>query len=166
VWGKWHQACALSAGLTRPCFRRHLTASCAVNSLKPRIRRGDPLRRPRYSLYPQKLALTWRTSGGHSVGIVRSRSSSRSFCAARAFRHPVLCARIRWLAPGGRIILVKGVEELRAKAEEIRAACSWSRHQDLVWHETAAGRTFQYLEYFRPVVLCARMKRSKAITVC
>jgi hypothetical protein len=32
--------------------------------------RGDPLRWPRDTLYPQKLALTSPTSGGHSVGIV------------------------------------------------------------------------------------------------
>jgi hypothetical protein len=34
---------------------------------------GNPLRRPRDTLYPQKLALTSPTSGGRSVGIVRSR---------------------------------------------------------------------------------------------
>jgi hypothetical protein len=34
--------------------------------------RRDPSRWPRGNLYPQKLALTWPTSGGHSVGIVRS----------------------------------------------------------------------------------------------
>jgi hypothetical protein len=33
--------------------------------------RGDPLRLPRDTLYPQKLALTSPTSGGLSVGIVR-----------------------------------------------------------------------------------------------
>jgi hypothetical protein len=33
--------------------------------------RGDPLRWPRDTIYPQKLALTWPTSGGRSVGIVR-----------------------------------------------------------------------------------------------
>jgi hypothetical protein len=32
--------------------------------------RGDPLRLPRDTLYPQKLALTSPTSGGLSVGIV------------------------------------------------------------------------------------------------
>jgi hypothetical protein len=34
--------------------------------------RGDPLRWPRDTLYPQKLALTSSTSGCHSVGAVRS----------------------------------------------------------------------------------------------
>jgi hypothetical protein len=37
---------------------------------------GDPLRWPRDTLYPQKLALTSPTSGGHSVGIVRLRTES------------------------------------------------------------------------------------------
>jgi hypothetical protein len=38
--------------------------------------RGDPLRWPRHTLYPQKLALTSPTSGGRSVGIVRLRTTS------------------------------------------------------------------------------------------
>jgi hypothetical protein len=36
--------------------------------------RGDPLRWPRNTVYPQKLALTWPTSGGRSVGIVHLRT--------------------------------------------------------------------------------------------
>jgi hypothetical protein len=36
--------------------------------------RRDPLRWPRDTLYPQKLALTSPTSGGGSVGIVRLRT--------------------------------------------------------------------------------------------
>jgi hypothetical protein len=36
--------------------------------------RGDPLRWPRDTLYPQKLALTSPTSSGRSVGIVRLRA--------------------------------------------------------------------------------------------
>jgi hypothetical protein len=35
---------------------------------------GDPLRLPRDTLYPQTFALTSRTSGGRSVGIVHSRT--------------------------------------------------------------------------------------------
>jgi hypothetical protein len=48
--------------------------------------RGDPLRWPRDTLYPKKLALTTPTSGGRSVGIVRLRTkghgvfSFSSFC--------------------------------------------------------------------------------------
>jgi hypothetical protein len=41
---------------------------CRING------RGDPLRWPRDTLYPQKLALTSPTSGGRSVGIVRLRT--------------------------------------------------------------------------------------------
>jgi hypothetical protein len=41
--------------------------------------RGDPLRRPRVTHYPQKLALTSPTSGGLSVGIVRSRTKAKEY---------------------------------------------------------------------------------------
>jgi hypothetical protein len=36
----------------------------------------DPSRCPRDNLYPQKLALTSPTSGGRSVGIIRSRTQA------------------------------------------------------------------------------------------
>jgi hypothetical protein len=41
-------------------------------------RRG-PSRWPRGTLYPQKLALTSPTSGGRSVGIVRSQTQATEF---------------------------------------------------------------------------------------
>jgi hypothetical protein len=41
--------------------------------------RGDPLCWQRDTLYPQKLALAWPTSGGRSVGIVRSRTKATEF---------------------------------------------------------------------------------------
>jgi hypothetical protein len=41
--------------------------------------RRDPLGWPRDALYPQKLALTSPTSGGRSVGIVRSRTEATEF---------------------------------------------------------------------------------------
>jgi hypothetical protein len=41
--------------------------------------RRDPSRWPRDALYPQTLALTSPTSGGRSVGIVRSRTQAREF---------------------------------------------------------------------------------------
>jgi hypothetical protein len=41
--------------------------------------RGDPLRWPRHTLYPLKLALTSLTSGGCSVGIVRLRTKGHGF---------------------------------------------------------------------------------------
>jgi hypothetical protein len=40
---------------------------------------GDPLRRPRGSLSPQKLTLTLLTSDSRSVGIVRSRTQATEF---------------------------------------------------------------------------------------
>jgi hypothetical protein len=41
--------------------------------------RGDPLRRPRDTFYPQKLALTSPTSGGRSVSIFRLRAKAMEF---------------------------------------------------------------------------------------
>jgi hypothetical protein len=41
--------------------------------------RKDPLLWPRFTLYPEKLALTSPTSGGFSVGIVRSRTQATEF---------------------------------------------------------------------------------------
>jgi hypothetical protein len=41
--------------------------------------RRDPSRRPRGTLYSQKVELTSRTSGGRSVGIVRSRTQATEF---------------------------------------------------------------------------------------
>jgi hypothetical protein len=41
--------------------------------------RGNSLRSPRNTLYPQKMALTSSTSGDHSVGIVRLRTKASEF---------------------------------------------------------------------------------------
>jgi hypothetical protein len=41
--------------------------------------RKDPSHWPSGSLYPQKLALTWPTSGGGSVGTVRLRTKATEF---------------------------------------------------------------------------------------
>jgi hypothetical protein len=41
--------------------------------------RRDPSRWPRGTLYPQKLAISSPTSGGRSVGIVRSRTQTMEF---------------------------------------------------------------------------------------
>jgi hypothetical protein len=52
-----------------------LGTNCSVSGLENREHgRGDLLRRPRDTLYPQKLALTSLKSGGRSVGIVRWRT--------------------------------------------------------------------------------------------
>jgi hypothetical protein len=45
----------------------------------PRIRRRDPSRWPRGTLYPPKLAMTSPTSVGRSVGIVHSRNQATEF---------------------------------------------------------------------------------------
>jgi hypothetical protein len=42
---------------------------------------GDPPRLARGTLYPQPLALTSTTSGGRSVGIVRSRTKAKKLLA-------------------------------------------------------------------------------------
>jgi hypothetical protein len=41
--------------------------------------RRDPSRRPRGTLYPQKLALTSVTSGGRSVGVVHLRTQATKY---------------------------------------------------------------------------------------
>jgi hypothetical protein len=75
--------------------------------------RRDPLRWPRGTLHPQKLALTSLTSGGRSVGIVRSRTKAtelklKKYSGNRPWRHmglwdfegPIFCIqsahRWRW----------------------------------------------------------------------
>jgi hypothetical protein len=52
---------------------RNSSGSCLENR---EYGRGDPLHWPRDTLYPQKLALTSPTSGGRTVGIVRSRTKA------------------------------------------------------------------------------------------
>jgi hypothetical protein len=49
--------------------------------------RGNPLRWPRDTLYPQKLALTSPTHGGRSVGIVCSRTEATEFSLVPLIRH-------------------------------------------------------------------------------
>jgi hypothetical protein len=54
-----------------------LNEKVAAPVLKTEINgRGDPLRWPRDTLYPQKLELASLTSGGRWVGIVRLRSTN------------------------------------------------------------------------------------------
>jgi hypothetical protein len=47
--------------------------------------RGDPLRLPRDTSYSQRLALISPTSGGCSVGIVRSRTNATEFVVFALF---------------------------------------------------------------------------------
>jgi hypothetical protein len=56
--------------------------------------RGDPLRSPRDTLYPQQLALTLPISGGRSVGIVRLRTKATELvvcCGIFGDDHGVRC---------------------------------------------------------------------------
>jgi hypothetical protein len=56
--------------------------------------RRNPSRWPRYTLYPQNLALTSLTSGGLSVGIVRSRTQATEFQPVFALSH-ISCVHSR-----------------------------------------------------------------------
>jgi hypothetical protein len=61
-------------------LRSYLEEKVAAPVYKTEINdRRNPLRWPRDTLYPQKLALTSPTSGGRSVGIVRSRTKATEF---------------------------------------------------------------------------------------
>jgi hypothetical protein len=51
--------------------------------------RGDPLRWPRNTLYPQKLALTSPTSGGRSVCIVRLSTKATEFVCSEGMENPL-----------------------------------------------------------------------------
>jgi hypothetical protein len=76
--------------------------------------RGDPLRWPRDTFYPQKLALTSPTSGGRSVNIVRSRTQVTEFsleCKVRRqlsswiqILFPTKCSH--WVGPALMLALV------------------------------------------------------------
>jgi hypothetical protein len=54
----------------------------------------DPSRWPHGTLYPQKLSLTSTTSGGRSVGIVRSRTQATEFIYF--FQHRLLLRSCQW----------------------------------------------------------------------
>jgi hypothetical protein len=59
--------------------------------------RRDPSRWPRGTLYPQRLALTSPTSGGRSVGIVRSRTQTTEFVVPRwSVRTAGVNERLAW----------------------------------------------------------------------
>jgi hypothetical protein len=61
---------------TEELLGRNSTGSCLETLEYGRV---DPLRWPRDTLYPQKLALTMPTSGGRLVVIVRSRTKATEF---------------------------------------------------------------------------------------
>jgi hypothetical protein len=64
--------------------------------------RRDPSRWPRSTLYPQKLAITSPTSGGRSVGIVRSRTQTMEFFYIKAIK---MCHIVTVLREISRIVL-------------------------------------------------------------
>jgi hypothetical protein len=59
--------------------------------------RKDPLRWPRDTLYPQKLAPTSPTSGGRSFGIVRSRTNATEFLLREASSLVLWAVTYDWL---------------------------------------------------------------------
>jgi hypothetical protein len=61
---------------TEELLERKNSISCLEN---PEYGNRDPSRWPRGTLYPLKLALSSPTSGGRSVGIVRSRTQATEF---------------------------------------------------------------------------------------
>jgi hypothetical protein len=69
----WRQRQSPSMGWSTSCEFTTASPTCAGQENRNNGR-GDPLRWPRDTLYPQNLALTSPTSGGHSVGIVRLRT--------------------------------------------------------------------------------------------
>jgi hypothetical protein len=67
---------------TEELFGRKSSGSCQE---KRDYGSGDPTHRPRGTLYPQKMALTLPTSGGRSIGIVRSRTQATEFVCLSIF---------------------------------------------------------------------------------
>jgi hypothetical protein len=66
---------------TEELLDRKSSGSCPENR---EYERRDPSCSPRGTLYPQKLAITSPTSGGRSVGIVRSRTQTMEFFLFRS----------------------------------------------------------------------------------
>jgi hypothetical protein len=72
----WSGRCLVEA-LSQPIYcRKKKKRIYTCQSRKPRLRPRDPSRWPRGTLYPQKLVLISPTSGGRSVGTVRSRTQA------------------------------------------------------------------------------------------
>jgi hypothetical protein len=81
----------LSLVSTTEALLERKSSSCDLEKWEYGYR--DPSRRPRGTLFPQKLALTSPTSGGHSVGIVRSRTKATELL----FLNFVVCILLRVL---------------------------------------------------------------------
>jgi hypothetical protein len=66
-----------ATSIRSPFFFEFVISIITVSGLETEINgRGDPLRWPRDTLYPQKLALASLTSGSRSVGIVLLQTTS------------------------------------------------------------------------------------------
>jgi hypothetical protein len=70
--------------------RLHVLVEVKSGLENKKIGRMDPLRWPSDTLYPQKLALTSPTSGGRSVGIVRSRTKAMELVEVKSVGQYVL----------------------------------------------------------------------------
>jgi hypothetical protein len=77
---------------TEDLLERKSSGSC-VETIE--YGREDPLRRPRDTLYPQKLSLTSPTSGGRSVGTVRLRTQATELII-HTFWHSFQPKRLRY----------------------------------------------------------------------
>jgi hypothetical protein len=76
-------------------FDRKSTGSCLGNR---EYGRRDSSRWPRGTLYPQNLALNSLTSGGRSVGIVRSRTQATEFSCTSRITWCHWFKRLKWKA--------------------------------------------------------------------
>jgi hypothetical protein len=79
MWiNRWREIrITLSVNNSEPYF--NLSTNFHFYEVNREYGRGDPLRWPRDTLYPQKLAQTSLTSGGHSFGILRLRTKTTEF---------------------------------------------------------------------------------------
>jgi hypothetical protein len=59
--------------------------------------RGNPLRGPHDTLYPQKVALTSPKIGGRSVGIIRLWTEAVEFSLVRVQKYPNVTTSFTWL---------------------------------------------------------------------
>jgi hypothetical protein len=92
--------------------------------------RGSAAPTTRHTLYPQKLALNTPTSGGRSVGIVRSR--------AQATECVCMCVLSAWLASWILQTLWHYAHIMRAKVDEYRT-CMSSLHNKQLHHSCKAS---------------------------
>jgi hypothetical protein len=114
---------------TEELLGRKSSGSCLENR---KYGRRDPSHWPRDTLYPQKLAITSPTSGGRSVGIVRSRTQTMEFSFSQVQLY-FYCKHMNW--PN----LLRRLHELP------RHQCHWAEDQPFpalwVLHMSDCNRT-------------------------